>query len=140
MTILWDWRLTLSWRRPLSYRNQSTDLQSKSMDWFLYDNGLRHERVKGILSLDLKFHIVMIKGVLTKRKANSQKTSSRQWVIRDIIFWDFFKWLNCNANERVAIAMETDWNRRVVKLCFIYQTISEQCSVLYNSQKYHHNL
>ena len=36
---------TLSWRRPLSYRNQSIYLQSKSMDWFLYDNGLRHERV-----------------------------------------------------------------------------------------------
>ena len=33
--------LTLSRRRPLSYRNQSTD-------WFLYDNGLRHERVKQI--------------------------------------------------------------------------------------------
>ena len=31
---------------PLPYRHQSTDLQSKSMDWFLYDNGLRHERVK----------------------------------------------------------------------------------------------
>ena len=30
-------RLTLSWRRPLSYRN---------LDWFLYDNGLRHRRVK----------------------------------------------------------------------------------------------
>ena len=38
--------LTLSWRRPLSYRNQSIDLPRKSMDWFLYDNGLRHERVK----------------------------------------------------------------------------------------------
>ena len=38
--------LTLSWRRPLLYRNQSIDLQSKSMDWFLCDNGLRHERVK----------------------------------------------------------------------------------------------
>ena len=38
--------VTLSWRRPLSYRNQSTDLRSKSMDWFLYDNGLRHESVK----------------------------------------------------------------------------------------------
>ena len=38
--------LTLSCRRPLSYRNQSIDLQSKSMDWFLYDNGLRHERVE----------------------------------------------------------------------------------------------
>ena len=37
--------LTLSWRRPLSYRNQSTDLQSKAMDWFLYDNSFRHERV-----------------------------------------------------------------------------------------------
>ena len=37
--------LTLSWRRPLSYRNQSTDLLCKSMDWFLYHNGLRHERV-----------------------------------------------------------------------------------------------
>ena len=39
--------LTLSRRRPLSYRNQLTDLQSKSMDWFLYDNGLHHKRVKG---------------------------------------------------------------------------------------------
>ena len=31
---------------PLSYRKQSIDLQSKSMNWLLYDNGLRHERVK----------------------------------------------------------------------------------------------
>ena len=38
--------VTLSWRGPLSFRNQSIDLQSKSMDWFLYDNGLLHERVK----------------------------------------------------------------------------------------------
>ena len=35
-TIHWDTLLTLSWRRPLSYSNH----------WFLYDNGLRHERVK----------------------------------------------------------------------------------------------
>ena len=38
--------LTLSRRRPLLYRNQSIDLRSKSMDWFVYDNGLRLERVK----------------------------------------------------------------------------------------------
>ena len=38
--------LTLSRRRSLSYRNQSIDLRSKSMGWFLCDNGLRHERVK----------------------------------------------------------------------------------------------
>ena len=31
---------------PLSYRNQSTDLQSKSMDWFLYDRDLCHKRVE----------------------------------------------------------------------------------------------
>ena len=31
--------LTLSWRRPLSYRNKSIDLLCKSMDWFRYDNG-----------------------------------------------------------------------------------------------------
>ena len=36
--------LTLSWQRPLSYRNQSVDLRSNN--WFPYDNGLRHERVK----------------------------------------------------------------------------------------------
>ena len=38
--------LNLSWLRPLSYRNQLIDLLCKLMDWFLYDNGLRHERVK----------------------------------------------------------------------------------------------
>ena len=27
-------------------RNQSIDLQGKSMDWFLYDRDLHHERVK----------------------------------------------------------------------------------------------
>ena len=41
--------LTLSLRKPLSYRNHSIDLQSKSMDWLLHDNGLYHERVKYIL-------------------------------------------------------------------------------------------
>ena len=40
--------LTLSWRTPLSYRNQSIDLLLKSMDWFLYGNSLHHERVKQI--------------------------------------------------------------------------------------------
>ena len=43
--------LTLSWRKPISYRNQSIDLLSKSMDWFLYDIGLCHERVKPLNSL-----------------------------------------------------------------------------------------
>ena len=45
MKTLFLYYLTLSWRRPMSYRNQSIDLLRKSMDWFLYDIGLHHERV-----------------------------------------------------------------------------------------------
>ena len=30
--------------------HKSIDLRSKSMDWFLYNNGLRHERVNWILT------------------------------------------------------------------------------------------
>ena len=39
--------LTFSWRRPISYRSQSIDFLRKSMDWFLYDIGLRQERLMG---------------------------------------------------------------------------------------------
>ena len=45
--------LTLSWRRPLSYRNQS-------MDWFLYDNGLRHERVNLKAPIKVKIDVLCI--------------------------------------------------------------------------------
>ena len=46
----WEyWLLTLSWRRSFSFRNQSIDFQSKSMDWFIYDRDLCHERVKGLI-------------------------------------------------------------------------------------------
>ena len=44
----WCKLLTVSRRRPLSYRNQSIDLLCKSMYWFLYDNVLRLERVKRV--------------------------------------------------------------------------------------------
>ena len=42
---------TLLWRRSLSYKNQSIDLQSESMDWLLYDRDNRHERVNGFLAV-----------------------------------------------------------------------------------------
>ena len=45
--------LTLPWRRSLSYRNQSIDLQNKPMDWFLYDKYVRHERVKQTTSFQI---------------------------------------------------------------------------------------
>ena len=34
----------------MSYRKQHTDLLCKSMDWFLDDKDLRHERDKGLLN------------------------------------------------------------------------------------------
>ena len=46
-------RLTLSRRRPLSYGNQSIDLQSKSIDWFLYDNGICHKELSKYLRIAL---------------------------------------------------------------------------------------
>ena len=41
--------LSFLWQRSLLYRNQSIDLQNKSMDWFLYDRNFRHERVNALL-------------------------------------------------------------------------------------------
>ena len=38
--------LTISWWRSLSYRNQSNDLLSKSVNWFLCDRDLYHESFK----------------------------------------------------------------------------------------------
>ena len=40
--------LTLSWQRSVSYRNQPIDLQSKQIDWFLYNKDLRHKRVERV--------------------------------------------------------------------------------------------
>ena len=55
--------LTLSWRRSLFYRDQSTDLQSKSVDWFLYDRYFCHEKIKERLQLDwtLKREVPLIR-------------------------------------------------------------------------------
>ena len=38
--------LILSWRRSLSYWNPSIYLECKSMDWFIYDRGICHKRIK----------------------------------------------------------------------------------------------
>ena len=79
--------LTFSWWRPLSYRNQSTDLGSKSMDWFLYDAGLRHERVKTNIFWNLK-----TLGLPISNRLNIWKTMKLNvtWHIFGIIFYLFF--------------------------------------------------
>ena len=71
--------LTLSWQRPISYRNQSIDLLCKSMDWFLYDIGLRHERVKYVKNkgrtkeafpIKWKAFLIIYKRLSLKQKKN----------------------------------------------------------------------
>ena len=53
--------LSLSWRKSLSSRNHSIDLQSKPMDWFLYDSDLRHERVNSKLAFTFNIEISELK-------------------------------------------------------------------------------
>ena len=84
-------RSTLSWRRPLSYTNQSIDLLlRKSMDWFLYDNALRHERVKQFS--------VNIKGTIP-----TPMTS----------FWCLFQWRHSDVfiiNSKTHLHILEFWN------------------------------
>ena len=70
--------LTLSRRRPISSRNQSIDLQSKSIDWFLDDIGLRRERLKN--------HLFSRRGYLVEvffwKSSYSEKvTATKRWLL-----------------------------------------------------------
>ena len=50
---------TLSWWMSLSNRNQSINLGCKSVNWFLYDRDLHHERVN-IISVVLLLYVLCI--------------------------------------------------------------------------------
>ena len=84
---------SLSWRRPLSYRNQSIDFQSKSMDRFLYANGLRHERVKCLKhpprETKMLRNVFMIKElrkeIMTRSKLKNKFNNSRSY---ENWFWE----------------------------------------------------
>ena len=59
------------WGKSLSYRNQSSELLCKSMDWFLYHGDLRHEVVNEFISVKdydvSKFQKQSLGGVPLKR-------------------------------------------------------------------------
>ena len=65
------WNLSRRW--PLSYRNQSI---SKSMDWFLHDNGLRLERVKQMILYIFKWYSAWSKIIV----------SPFSWALKALIF------------------------------------------------------
>ena len=83
--------LTLPWRRSLSYRNHSIDLLNKSMDWFLYDNDLRHERVKRTFN----------ESIDTEELEHSQP--ERYWIYILLTWASHFKCINRNFSNRFRI-------------------------------------
>ena len=92
--------ITLSWRRSLSKRNQSIDLQSKSMDWFLYNNGLRHERLKQLGSNYYrisKFSPSFFQGqdIQVSVKVNIFKGLTKHFN-RDVVIFSKIIWYNWN--------------------------------------------
>ena len=60
--------LTLSWRGPLSYRNQSIELLCILMDWFLYDNGFCQERVNVVSKSSRLTHLLPLISYYTLTK------------------------------------------------------------------------
>ena len=62
----------------LSYRNQSIDLQSNSLDWYRYYRDLRHERVK--IWLEAVIRRCFVKRTFLKISQNLQeKTYTGAW-------------------------------------------------------------
>ena len=61
----------------LLYRNKSIDLVCQSVDWFLYDKDLRHERIKRRNLQEIKF---------AKPKSwKSFGTYTYKWPIGDVV-------------------------------------------------------
>ena len=80
--------LNLSWVRPLLYRNQSIDLQNKSIDWCLYDKSLRHERVNAMLLACIHWDIFLDYYKIINIYAS--KYQRRILLINPLNFWNIF--------------------------------------------------
>ena len=52
-----------------TYRNQPIDLQSKSVDWFLYDRDLRYEKVNQYLNFPSDY----------EEELDSDESSGKDW-------------------------------------------------------------
>ena len=114
--------LTLSWRRPLSYRNQFIDLLCKSMDWmdwFLYDNGHRHERVNAKFR-KFRWRIVILIWLITNLNYKSVACEIRLCNSRIVFLGklrleitNFLE--NC---ERIGLlALPSSWTSTQIKKC-----------------------
>ena len=99
--------LTLSWRSPISYRNQSIDLLCKSMDWFLYDIGLRRERVKQIWSRSTHVR-------LPKKEYRIFASQDNKWI-----------WVPVNNIDKAILNEQTSITPWSKKYCVAHKMIWE---------------
>ena len=107
----YDDSLTLSWRRPLSCRNQSIDLQIKSMDWFLYDKGLRHERVK--MNFHTKENHMEMEQKTLKQSFPWRRKTNRLWIHKsEIIVHKAYKEIRIYFFEQILWNIRTKRQRK----------------------------
>ena len=108
VTVLMVQGLTLSWRRSKSYRNQSIDLQSKPIDWFLYDRDLRHERVDVKLALREKLRRLL----------------GRIWEHRKISYmWKVVILKRRSHNKNQKIILRKFWKKTCFPFCGKFQLL-----------------
>ena len=127
-TLVWNvW--SLSWWKPVLFRNQSIDLQSESIEWFLYDASFRHERDK------YEFHhrfsnVILIDAIQNKRQRmnvstiqalrfdklnlNLSKTTVSFWMLQFLISRKGKNLFNLNESM-VPFLKAGIWNWRLLK-------------------------
>ena len=101
-------KLTLSWWRSLTYRNQSIDLQSKSMDWFLYDRSFRHDRVHCSLWL---WFFLQVCNIFLAFKPSFQcfRSSHRRCSVRKGVLRNFAKFTGKHLWQSVFLNKVAGW-------------------------------
>ena len=93
--------LTLSWRRPPPYRNQSIDLLYKLMDWFLYERNPSHESAKRILSK--VFVILLTFHLFNPNSSSCMKQSTKYSQMHLHFHWNHWLLVSIYANVSVYI-------------------------------------
>ena len=94
----------------VSYRNQSTDLLHISMDWFLYDNDLRHERVKKKLELvniarfKNTFCLQIYDTWLGVYEAYYKPCQTSKWGVLRVQLTDFSRYLRCFTRFLICLS------------------------------------
>ena len=103
--------LTLSWWKSLAYRNQSIDLLCKSVDWFLNDRDLRHERGIPYSSWkSFKLDNSMWSSRDLDHPSRHLLVQKQQWKHQNNV-WNLFKVNNKDTRRLVLVSLLLSLNR-----------------------------